>query len=319
MKNLTRTIVVAGAFALTGTAASADTFVRMITGPAGGSWYPYGAKMMELMGKQIAGISTSSGPGGGVGNVRNVDKGKAELGWTFGNTAYDGYNGRSKFKKATTNVRFFAHLYPAPLQVAVPAKSNIRSFTDLKDKRLSPGKLTFSGNIAFEKLLGLYGITYAQVKRNGGTIHRVGYKDSVALMKDGHIDAFVGMTTAPNASYIALDFSPGIRFLEVSDRIADRYVKDNPGFTKAVVRKGTYKNLDRDVRMIAAPTVLIINKNVTNDLAYRMAKVLWDSHPDLVKVNAYWKIVNLADAVSSAAIPVHPGAAKYYKEKGVAN
>ncbi len=301
------------------TSAHAETFVRMVSGPAGGSWYPYGAKMMDMMGKEIAGISARNGPGGGVGNVKSVNKGKAELGWTFGNTAFDGFNGRSKFKEPTKNVRFFANLYPAPLQVAVPAKSNIRSFTDLKNKRLSPGKLTFSGNIAFEKLLALYGITYAQVKKNGGIIHRVGYKDSVALMKDGHIDAFVGMTTAPNSSYIALDFSPGIRFLEVSDQIADRYVKENPGFTKAVVRKGTYKGLKRDVRMIAAPTVLIINKGVSNELAYKLVKVLWDKHAELVKVNSYWNIVKLSDAVSSPAIPVHPGAMKYYKEKGVAN
>ena len=77
------------------------------------------------------------------------------------------------------------------------------------------------------------------MKKNGGNIHRVGYKDSVALMKDGHIDAFVGLTTAPNSSFIALDFSPGVRFLSVSDAIADKYVAQTPGFIKTKIKAGT--------------------------------------------------------------------------------
>ncbi len=215
MRNLIKMALIAAPIALVAHAASAETFVRMLSGPSGGSWYPYGAKMAEMWGNDIKGITTSNGPGGGVGNVRDVGRGNAQLGWTFGNTAYDGYNGKGKFKKSLKNVRFFANLYPGILQTAVPAKSKIRSYADLKGKNFSPGKLTFSGNIAVENLLKLYGVSYGDIKTAGGTIHRVGYKDSVALMKDGHIDAFVGLTTAPNSSFIALDFSPGIRFLGV--------------------------------------------------------------------------------------------------------
>lgn len=318
MKTIIKIMLTAAPLALAGSAAGADTFVRMLAGPAGGSWYPYGAKIMELADKQIKGISTSNGPGGGVGNVRDVNKKNAEFGWTFGNTAYDGYAGRGKFKGKQSNVRFFANLYPGVLQTAVRASSNIRSYKDLADKRLSPGKLTFSGNIAFEKLLALYGITYDSVKKKGGTIHRVGYKDSVALMKDGHIDAFVGLTTAPNASYIALDFQPGIRFLAVDPAIADTYVKQNPGFIKTTLKKGTYKGVTEDVLTIAAPTVIIVNKDVPNDIVYQMAKVLWENHGELVKVNKYWTNVSLKEAVTGAAVPVHPGALRYYREKGVA-
>ncbi len=317
MRNLTKIALIVAPIALMAGHASGQTFVKMTSGPSGGSWYPYGAKMMELIGKNVKGISTSNGPGGGVGNVRDVHKNNAQLGWTFGNTAYDGFAGKGKFKKKNNNIRFFANLYPGVLQTAVPAKSKIMTYADLKDKNISPGKLTFSGNIAVEKLLALYGVTYGQIKKNGGAIHRVGYKDSVALMKDGHIDAFVGLTTAPNSSFIALDFSPGVRFLPVKGSIADTYVKQNPGFIKITLRKGTYKGVTADVPTIAAPTVIIINKSVSSDLAYKMVKVLWDKHGDLVKVNKFWNKVKLEDGLSGAAIPVHPGATKFYKEKGV--
>lgn len=318
MKRLLIITIAAAPLLVTGASVNAaDTFVRMITGPAGGSWYPYGAKMMEMAGKQIKGISASSGPGGGVGNAKNIQKQKADFGWTFANTAYDAYQGKSKFKTPHTNLRFFANLFPGVLQTAVPAKSNIRSYTDLADKRFSPGKLTFSGNVAVEKLLGLYGVTYAQIKKNGGNIHRVGYKDSVALMKDGHIDAFVGMTTAPNSSFIALDFSPGIRFLSVSDAIANKYVKQNPGFIKTSIKAGTYKGVKEDVPTIAAPTVLITHKGVSSTIVYEMAKVIWNNHGELAKLNKFWKSVKLADALQGSAIPVHPGAMKFYREKGI--
>jgi TRAP transporter TAXI family solute receptor len=319
MKRLLIITIAVAPLALAGTAVNAaDTFVRMISGPSGGSWYPYGAKMMAMVEKKVKNVSTSNGPGGGVGNVRNVNKQKAEFGWTFAHTVFDAYSGKSAFKSPHTNVRFFANLYPAPLQTAVPANSKIRSYSDLKDKRFSPGKLTFSGNIAVEKLLGLYGVTYADIKKNGGIIHRVGYTDSVALMKDGHIDAFVGLTTAPNSSFIALAFKPGVRFLPISDKIAELYVKQNPGFNKTVIRKGTYSGLSEDVPTVGAQNILITHKDVSNTIAYEVAKVIWENHAELVKLNSYWKNVNPAAALQGAPIPVHPGAMRYYREKGIA-
>jgi uncharacterized protein len=319
MKILVKTVIGAASLALISTTAlSQETFVRMVAGPAGGSWYPFGAKIMEVLQRDVPGIRTSNGPGGGVGNVRAVDKGNAELGWTFGFTAYNGYNGKGKFKKPATNIRFFATLYPGILQTAVPAKSKIRSYRDLAKSNFSPGKLTFSGNVTVEKLLGLYGITYAMIKQNGGTIHRVGYKDSVALMKDGQVDAFVGLTTAPNASFIALDFSPGIRLLSVEPDIAGKFVKENPGFFATTIAAGTYKGITSPVPTIATATVLVINKNVSDDLAYKMMVAFWKNHDEIGKIHRNWQNVKLSTALQAAAIPVHPGAMKYYKEKGIA-
>lgn len=317
MRKLTTTLAATTILALAASTASAETFVRMVTGPAGGSWYPLGAKVMEVLQRDVSGIRTSSGPGGGVGNVRNVGKGNAEMGWTFGFTAYNGFNGQGKFKKSYKDLRFFATLFPGILQTAVPAKSKIMSYADLKNKNISPGKLVFSGNVTVEKLLQLYGVTYGQIKKNGGTIHRVGYKDSVALMKDGHIDAFVGLTTAPNSSFIALDFSPGIRFLPVSGAIADKFVKQNPGFFKTNIKAGTYKGVTADVPTISTATVLITNKKVSDELVYKMTKAFWKAHGEIGKVNKSWSQVLLKTALLAAAIPTHPGAMKYYTEMGV--
>lgn len=313
-----KALIVAAPLALVGTAADAETFVRMVAGPAGGSWYPMGAKIMEVLQRDVAGIRTSNSPGGGVGNARKVNKGGAEFGWTFSFTAHDARAGQDKFKKPHKNLRFFATLYPGILQTAVPAKSKIRSYADLKDKNVSPGKIVFSGNVTTERLLPFYGVNYGMIKKNGGTIHRVGYKDSVALMKDGHIDAFVGLTSVPNSSFIALDFSPGMRLLSIDDATAAKFSKKYPGFWKTTIKAGSYKNITKDVQTLATATVLIANKSVPNELMYKMTAAFWKNHGEFLKVHKSWNNVKLADALKAATVPVHPGAMKYYKEKGVA-
>ena len=168
MKRNLKLMLIAAPAAMIWSGASADTFVRMVSGPAGGSWYPFGAKIVELLQKDVPGIRTSNGPGGGSGNPRKVNSKSAEFGWTFGFTAHEAYTGKDKYKKPLTNIRFFATLYPGILQTAVPSKSKIMTYADLANKNISPGKVVFSGNITTERLLKLYGSPTRVSKRRVG-------------------------------------------------------------------------------------------------------------------------------------------------------
>jgi TRAP transporter TAXI family solute receptor len=297
--------------------AQADEFVRIVSGPSGGSWYPLGAKMAEIFGK-IQGISVSNGPGGGVGNVLDVNKKEAELGWTYGHTAYDGYKGNAPvFKSANPNLRHLATFYPAGLQTVVPKDSGIKSYSDLKDKNLSPGKLKWSGYAAAKMIFQKYGFTVDDVKKNGGTVHHVSYSDSVSLMKDGHIDAFTALTSVPQASLLDLEFSPGVRFLSIDKAILDGILKANPGYIKLDITKDDYKSVSNPVPTLGAVTIMVVNKNVSDDVVYNITKALWENHDELAKVKKVWNSVKLENALLGAALPVHPGAKKYYDEKGV--
>ncbi len=300
-----------------GPAAAAEKFVRIVSGPAGGSWYPLGAKIAQILGEKVKGVSTKNTPGGGVGNVKDVNKGNAEIGWTYGHTAYNGYIGKGAFKKKHPNVRHLATLYPAGLQTAVPANSKIMSYADLKAKNVSPGKTKWSGYAAYKMVIGLYGYSIGDVRKSGGTVHHVSYKDSVALMKDGHIDAFTGLTSVPQASFLALEFSPGIRFLPIDKAILDKIMSSNPGYVRINIDQSHYKSIKKPVPTLGAVTILVINKNVPNDIAYAITKALWENHGEFVQVKKVWKKVKLETALLGAATPVHPGAMKYYKEKGV--
>lgn len=300
-----------------GATVKADEFVRVASGPSGGSWYPLGAKMSQIF-DEIEGISASNGPGGGVGNVLDVNKKEAEVGWTYGHTAYDGLKGNAPvFKKPNPNLRHIATLYPAAIQTVVAAKSDIKSYTDLKNKNLSPGKLKWSGYAAAKLVYSKFGFSVEDVKKNGGTVHHVGYSDSVSLMKDGHIDAFTALTSIPQSSLLDLEFSPGVRFLSIDKPILDGILKENPGYIKYELTKEHYKSLEAPVTTLGAVTIMVVNKDVSDDTVYKITKALWENHGELAKVKKVWNSVKLENALLGAALEVHPGAKKFYDENGV--
>jgi TRAP transporter TAXI family solute receptor len=317
MKRISSALLVASSLIVTASIANADQFLRMVSGPSGGSWYPLGAKVMQTMESNIKGVSTSNTSGGGISNVMSVDGGDAEIGWTYAHTVANGYSGKGKFKKAHKNVRYFATLYPAAFQVAVRADSKIKSFEDMKSANISPGKPKWTGTAFCESIIKDYGYDFNTIKKNGGVVHMVSYKESVALMKDGQADVFMAATSVPQASFIELENSPGIRFIGLPKDRIDRIVKNNPGYIYGKIPASAYKSLDKDIPTLGIVTSMIVHKDLSDDLVYKMTKVFWDNHAEFVKVKGVWKKVLMKDAVNGAAVPIHPGAAKYYKEQGV--
>jgi TRAP transporter TAXI family solute receptor len=317
MHRILKALSVVGGLTLAASSAQADDFVRMVSGPSGGSWYPLGAKIMQVMQKDISGIATSNGPGGGVGNIKDVSEGNAEIGWSYGHTAYNGYVGRGKFDRPYKNVTFFATLYPGVVQIAVPKNSSIKSISDFVGKNLSPGKAGWTGTAFAETVLAAYDLSFAKIKAAGGTVHHVDYSDSVALMKDGHIDVFLAVTSMPQASFIDLNFKPGVRFIGIDPAKMKGIIKSNPGVIETRIPKGTYEGLDHDVPTLATATVMVVNKDVPADLVYKMCKVFWNEHATFAQVKKVWNEVNKEDALAAAAIPVHPGAQRCYDEMGV--
>ena len=99
MKKFLKTFALASSMSIVATIANADQFVRMVSGPSGGSWYPLGAKVMQTLESNIKGISTSNTSGGGISNVMSVNGGDAEIGWSYAHTVANGWNAKGKFKK----------------------------------------------------------------------------------------------------------------------------------------------------------------------------------------------------------------------------
>lgn len=314
MKNLLK---IAALAAMTAVPAQADTFVRMVSGPSGGSWYPLGAKIMQVMEENIDGISTSNTSGGGISNVLAVAGGDAEVGFSYAHTTANGYNGVGKFNSKQEDVRHFATLYGSMFQVAVRADSDIKTFADMKDKNISPGKAKWTGTAFAESILSHYGITFDSVRANGGTVHHVGYTESVALMKDGHIDVFMAATNMPQASFLELEQSPGIRFIGLPKADQEAIVAANPGFLEGTMPAGVYQSVTEETHSLGIVVNMVVSKDLPDDLVYNMCKVFWANHGTFAEVKSVWNRVEQAKALDGVAIPVHPGAQKCYDELGI--
>lgn len=294
-----------------------EKFLRMFSGPEGGSWYPLGAAMMAVLEKKIPGISTSNGPGGGVGNCKAVDSKRADLGWTYTHTSFAAIQGLHPFDKKYDNLRHLMSLYPGVFQMAVRRDSDIKSPADMKDKRIVPGVTGFTGTVIAEQILQAYDLSFDTIKKNGGTVTFVGYADSAQLLKDGHSDVYMAVTSLPQATILDLNFQPGIRLVGLDDAHMKRLLEIEPGLMPFTVAPGTYEKNDQPVLTPATVTQIVVNKHMSDEMAYKIVKTLYESWPELAQV----KKKDIEDSKPEQAllgnrIPVHPGALKYYKEKG---
>jgi len=314
-------VVAAGAYDLASISgeysAGGRSFVRIVSGPAGGSWYPVAAKLSQVFAADIPEILTSAGPGGGIENVRDINQHNAEVGFSLSDAVFNGFRGLDKFKHPQSNIRHMATAYPVVFQVAVPRDSPIRSIADLRDKNISPGRGGTSTLSASRAALNAYSITLESIRQNGGTVHHVEYADSVALMKDKHIDAFLVLTSIRQSSLMELDFDPGIRLLNVDERNLEQILGEVPGSIRFTIPKGTYSGMEDDVQTFGIQFVVLVNKDVPDDLVYRLTKSFWAHRDDMVDVTSAWKTVTIDNALLSVMAPVHPGAQRYYDEMEV--
>jgi TRAP transporter TAXI family solute receptor len=286
--------------------------LKMMTGPMGGSWYPLGGSIGEAIQKEIPGITISVVPGGGIANVEALEFGKCEIGFSNSSSAVDGVYGRSPFKKKMENMRQLANLYPQYFQMVVLEDSGIKSVADLKGKIISPGPKGHTGELLAQQVLQVYGFSYKDMAK----VHHVGYSDSVALMKDGHAQAYILGTTIPGSSIIDLAADRKIRLLSLPDDKIKALQKLNAGYLKRVIPKGTYPGVDYDVPGVGYFTHLIISAKLPDDLVYKITKVLADNLPRFADVVKDMKGVTPKDLALDVGVPYHPGALKYFKEIG---
>lgn len=293
------------------------TRVRVVSGPAGGAWQPLGDGIAKLLGDAIPEIEMVSLPGSGETNLTELNLGRAEIAFTYSSSAYDGFTGRRPFGEPLPNLRYFATLYPTVLQTAVRRRSNILSYSDLATKGISPGQLGLTGTVLAEEVLAAYGLSFESVKRRGGAVHHVDYADSGTLMKDGYIEAFIALADVPLSSMVELNFHPGIRLLAIEPDKLSKILGENPAVVSATIPKDAYDGLSADVPTIGVMASLVVHKDLPDELVYRMAKVFWESQARLAEAPPAWKRVRVEDALLAAAIPVHPGAQRFYDEVGV--
>ncbi len=285
------------------------------TAQIGGVWYPLGGTMANVISKHLPGVGASAEvTNGAVDNAKFLAAGKIELAIISSHVGYDAYMGKGAFKEKIP-LRILAPLNRDVTYIVCLEGKGINSVKDLKGKRVSTGVPASSGEIMTLKILEAYGIDpNKDIKRE-----RLSASEAAGSLKDGKIDAFFWTGGIPGATILDLAVTPGIRIKlidhgEIVPKVVEKY---GPLYLKVVLPAKTYRGIDYDVSTLGQSNLLVSHMKMDEKLAYGIVKVLLENKDELVAGHKAAEEIKLENAEVVSPFPYHPGAIKYYKEKGL--
>jgi uncharacterized protein len=314
MKHVQSTKIVLALVAAAGLALpAAAQQVTFMTGPQGGSWIPLGGALKHMWEQAVPGLQIQQTPGAGIANVRGVDEGKAKIGFANSSTTVDGIAGRAPYPHKVTKVCQIANLYPQYFQVAALADANIHSYADLKGKTLVTQPKGNTAEALTADILKLNGLSYQSLAKAN---FQASYTDAVSLMKDGHAQVMTLGTTAPASAVMDLASARDMNLVPVDDKTMAALQKENRGYQKLTIKAGTYPKQDKDVPVIGYSTHLIAACDLPEDVVYKMTKAMAQNVADMAAVVKPITGLTPKDMAADIGVPLHKGAAKFYKEVG---
>lgn len=289
----------------------------------GTAWYIYGATIADLLRKTLpAGSNVDVKPfAGGVGNAKLVSKNETPLGLSFTVTNKWAAEGKEAYDAKIENLRALVGGLDTYYLVVVAAKKlNINSLKDVKDKKL-PVKIASLqvgslGEFAMRQLLKEYGMSYADVRGYGGTLMHAGYNVLVDAFKDGRADVLIAVATPKHPSISEIATFTDVRFLPIDAEHAKGLTA--LGYKAATMPPDTFKNQSSPVPSVGFPTVLITNAALPEPIAYTVTKTLLENKDALVRGHAGLAEFDPKTAwePDEVGLPLHPGAARAFREKG---
>jgi len=305
----------AAAIALGSAHAQQSVILSIGTGGTGGVWYPLGGAMANILTKTVPGMQvTAEVTGGSVDNITLIRTGKAELGFSMVDAAWDAYRGQGKFKEKV-ELRTLAVFYPQKNHVVTLEGNGIEKMADLRGKRVSVGSPGSGSEIIALRVLEAYGLGPKDLKSQD----RLGAAESAGALKDRKLDAFVWDGGLPTAAVLDLGATPGIKIhlIPHGDAVPKMVAKYGALYFVGTIPKGTYGGVEADVPVATITNLLTVHERMGEPLAYQITKLLYERTPDLVAVHQAAKEITLKSGVAGSPIPFHPGALRYYKEKNI--
>jgi len=301
---------IAAAMSLCSAAASAENLVFM-TGPSGGSWYPLGGAMKNILEENIPDLSIQIRPGAGLVNLKGVQDGKADLGFGMLVSTVDAVHGREPFDTKYDNICHLASLNPNYMQ-NMTIDMSIGSMKDVKGKRLTTVPVGNTAELATRAVLAAVGMTYDDLDG----VNHSSVTDSVNMMKDGQARVFMTITSVPNGSIIDLTNSTNTKFIPISDGELSRMKEQNAGWSRLYIPAGSYPGVDEDVPTVGFPAHVFGSCNLPDETAYNITKALSENISDLGHIVKELSTYTAKELAQDPGIPYHPGAERYYGEAG---
>ena len=309
--------LVASSLATGSAVAAQQQFVSIGTGGVTGVYYPTGGAICRLVNKnrKTHGIRCSAeSTGGSIYNINTIRAGELEFGVAQSDWQYHAYNGTSKFKDKGkfSKLRAVFSVHPEPVTVIARDDSGIDQLTDVKGKRMNIGNPGSGTRGTWEVIEGALGWNRSDLKLAA----EMKSAETGQAVCDDKIDAYFWLVGHPSALTQESLASCAAHLVDVKGPAIDKLVKDNAFYRKATIPAGMYNN-DRDVQTFGVGATFVSSTDVPDDVVYTIVKAVFDNFGDFKKLHPAFANLKEKEMISdSLSAPIHPGAAKYYKERG---
>ena len=309
------TIIIVSLLAFTLVGAQKDVRLSIATGGTGGVYYPMGGGMANVISKHVPyAEATAEVTSASVDNCLLVGSGKADMALIMADVGWDAYEGKGKFKEKLP-IRTLAVLYPNNMHIVTLEGKGIEKVADLKGKRVSTGSPGSGTEVKALRVLEAYGLDPDKDMSR----EKLGASESANALKDGKIDAYFWDGGLPTASVTDLGATPGmkLKLINHGDAIPKMTEKYGPLYVKGTIPAKTYPGQEKDISIAVVWNLLICNANMKDQVAYDIVKTLFEYKPELVAVHKTASEIKLEPQADGSPIPFHPGALRFFKEKGI--
>ena len=315
---LVAVVMLAAGLAQMPQAAELKTFT-ITSGPLGGDFYALGGVIGEAARSVMPDATVSVNTGGSVENLLKIDAGKADLGTSMIKLYEESLKAEGVFanRKPVQNVKIMMYVAPMPMSFfLVREDSPYTSIADIartKPKiRLLTSKKGSSPAVASENMLKQYGLSFEDIKEWGGSVSYVSYAEASSLIQDGHADAYVGPIVS---SINELITTVKMKMLPIDQAVLDKLSSD--GYMTFTIKAGQYYFITKDTPHMAETVVLPVGANLPDDAVYALTKVLCEKPEMIRNVHQTYSVFDPSKSADHIAVQyIHPGALRYYKEKG---
>ena len=314
------TLVAAAGLVAGGAWAPQRIFFGVATGGTGGTYYPLGGMLAQLIsnkasvdGKKIS--ATAEAAGASVGNAKLLGTKDIESAFVAADILDAAYNGKAQFANAPLkNLRALGALYPETVQLITRADSGINSVKDLKGKSISSGAPGSGQYQLVTDLLKVYGMARSDVKEDSSS-----FTQAVDKIKDGNLHATLITGGVPVAAVTDFAQSHALKIIPLAGPEVAALLKEQPYYTQVQLPANSYKGQTAAVPTLAVMAIWATHDGVPENQAYEVTKALYDNIAIMGQVHVQGQNISLSTATAVAGVPLHPGALRYFKSKGVAN
>lgn len=288
----------------------------MGTGSSGGTYFALGGAMATAMNDKLAEFQvtiSAQASGASVENMNLINAGEMDLGIAMNNVAANAFAGTGAFTAPVTNVSSIGVVYNEVYQIVANAKTGAKNVEDLKGLKIAVGPAG-SGTVGLtEKVLAAAGIDIDKdIQRQSDS-----FGDAATKMQDGHIDAACNVLAVPAASIQEMTTSMDLTYVNISDEILASIQATEPYFTRKVIPAGTYNKQTEDCNTITCKAALYCRADLDEETVYQITKAFYESGDEIAAAHATGKEVQLEGCLDGITTPIHPGAARYFTEKGI--